>query len=155
MLNTDGIVLGFDVGTRRIGVAVGSRLAQDPRGIAVISVHDFRPDWDKITQLYQHWCPVACIVGDPLTFDGTHQASQNWAHTFAQALYARYHKTTILIDERRSSIEAAERFAKARAHGTKRRKDYVLLDAMAAAIILERWFLDPQQGTIVADTPFH
>ena len=44
-----------------------------------------------------------------------------------------------MVDERHSSLEAAERFAHARSTGLKRRRDAAQLDAEAAAVILERW----------------
>ena len=47
------------------------------------------------------------------------------------------------MDERSSSVEAAQRFAEQRAEGRRRRRDAAALDAMAAAIILERWLAAP------------
>ena len=38
-MRTDGTVLGFDVGSRRIGVAVGSGFGHGARALAVIDVH--------------------------------------------------------------------------------------------------------------------
>ncbi len=51
----------------------------------------------------------------------------------------RYALPVLLIDERHSSQEAAQRFAAARAAGLRRRADAASLDAEAAAVILERW----------------
>jgi putative Holliday junction resolvase len=48
----------------------------------------------------------------------------------------------VLVDERHSSQEAAQRFAAARAVGLKRRRDAANIDAEAAAVILERWLGD-------------
>jgi putative Holliday junction resolvase len=45
----------------------------------------------------------------------------------------------VLVDERHSSQEAAQRFAGARALGLKRRRDAAAIDAEAAAVVLERW----------------
>ena len=44
-LRADGTVLGFDVGARRIGVAVGNALTGNATAIAVIDVHAAGPDW--------------------------------------------------------------------------------------------------------------
>ena len=51
------------------------------------------------------------------------------------------------MDERTSSVEAAQRFALDRAEGRKRRRDAVALDAVAAAVIIERWLAAPQDAT--------
>ena len=44
-----------------------------------------------------------------------------------------------LVDERRSSKEAASRFAEQRRLGVKRRVDAEEIDALAAVVIVERW----------------
>jgi RNase H-fold protein (predicted Holliday junction resolvase) len=48
-MKLDGTVLGFDVGARRIGVAVGKRLRQWRSALAVIDVHAHGPDWTRST----------------------------------------------------------------------------------------------------------
>ena len=57
----------------------------------------------------------------------------------------RYQLPVVLVDERASSIEAAQRFAADRAEGRKRRRDAEALDAVAAAVIVERWLAAPDQ----------
>ncbi|PZR02420.1 MAG: Holliday junction resolvase RuvX, partial [Archangium gephyra] len=59
----------------------------------------------------------------------------------------RYQLPVVLVDERTSSVEAAERFALDRSEGRKRRRDAVALDAVAAAVIIERWLAAPQDAT--------
>jgi putative Holliday junction resolvase len=59
----------------------------------------------------------------------------------------------VLVDERASSIEAAQRFAADRAEGRRRRRDAAALDAVAAAVIVERWLAAPQDAVPVPATP--
>ena len=73
------------------------------------------------------------------------------AHAFARELQARYGLPVVLMDERSSSIEAAQRFALDRARGRRRRRDAAALDAVAAAVIIERWLAAPGDAT----TPGH
>lgn len=136
-------VLGFDVGTRRIGVAVGSVLSGSARELAVVDVHDGRIDWPQIARLLREWQPDRLLVGDPQMLAGGDQPARRAAHRFAREVAARFSLPVALIDERRSSIEAAQRFAAARARGVKRRRDAQHLDAMAAAVIVERWLQQP------------
>jgi len=56
----------------------------------------------------------------------------------------------LLVDERSSSVEAARRFAVDRAEGRKRRRDAANLDAVAAAVIIERWLSAPGDATPVS-----
>ena len=145
-IRTDGTVLGFDVGARRIGVAVGSAFGSGARALAVIDVHGNGPDWAAIDRLRQEWRPDGLVVGDPMTLDGGDQPIRKRAHAFARELQARYKLPVVLVDERSSSVEAAQRFALDRAEGRKRRRDAVALDAVAAAVIIERWLAAPQDA---------
>lgn len=145
-MKLDGTVLGFDVGARRIGVAVGSAFGSGARALAVIDVHGNGPDWAAIDRLRQEWRPDGLVVGDPMTLDGGDQPIRKRAHAFARELQARYKLPVVLVDERSSSIEAAQRFALDRAEGRKRRRDAVALDAVAAAVIIERWLAAPQDA---------
>ena len=142
-IRRDGTVLGFDVGSRRIGVAVGSAFGHGARALAVIDVHGHGPDWTALDRLRKEWLPDGLIVGDPLTLDGGNQPARERAHAFARELHARYRMPVVLVDERASSIEAAQRFASDRADGRKRRRDADALDAVAAAVIVERWLAAP------------
>lgn len=149
-IKRDGTVLGFDVGTRRIGVAVGSGFGHGARALAVIDVHGHGPDWAAVDRLYKEWRPDGLVVGDPMTLDGGDQPIRTAAHAFARALQARYALPVVLVDERASSIEAAQRFADDRAQGRKKRRDAAALDAVAAAIIVERWLAAPQDAQPLA-----
>ena len=136
-------VLGFDVGARRIGVAVGSCFGSSARPVAVVDVHASGPDWPAIDRLRREWRPDAFIVGDPMTLDGGDQPARRRAKAFAQELYRRFALPVKFVDERSSSVEAAQRFAAERAQGARRRRDAQVLDAMAAAVIVERWLASP------------
>lgn len=145
-IRRDGTVLGFDVGARRIGVAVGSAFGHGARALAVIDVHGHGPDWASIDRLRSEWRPDGLIVGDPMALDGGDQPIRQRAHAFARELARRYNLPVVLVDERMSSIEAAQRFASDRAEGRKRRRDAEALDAVAAAVIIERWLAAPDDA---------
>lgn len=145
-IRRDGTVLGFDVGARRIGVAVGSAFGHGARALAVVDVHGHGPDWPAIDRLRQEWRPDGFVVGDPMTLDGGDQPIRRFAHAFAGELRSRYALPVVLVDERASSIEAAQRFAIDRAEGRRKRRDAAVLDAVAAAVIVERWLAAPQDA---------
>lgn len=146
-IKSDATVLGYDVGARRIGVAVGSAFGHGARALAVIDVHGDHIDWAAIDKLHTEWRPDGCVVGDPMTLDGGDQPIRKRAHAFARELQTRYDLPVVLMDERASSIEAAQRFATDRAAGRRRRRDAAALDAVAAAVIVERWLASPQDAT--------
>ena len=138
----DALVLGFDVGSRRIGVAVGSGLG-GARALAVVDVHAAGPDWNALERLRREWRPGGLVVGDPMTLDGEDQPARRRARAFAHELRARWSLPVAMVDERSSSVEAAQRFARDRAAGKRRRRDAENLDAAAAAVIIERWLAMP------------
>lgn len=152
-IRRDGTVLGFDVGARRIGVAVGSAFGHGARALAVVDVHGGVPDWSAIDRVHKEWRPDGLIVGDPMTLEGGDQPARARAHAFARELRSRYRLPVVLVDERSSSIEAAQRFAADRAEGRKRRRDAEALDAVAAAVIVERWLAAPDDATDIDQVP--
>ncbi|MGV8959671.1 MAG: Holliday junction resolvase RuvX [Stenotrophomonas sp.] len=149
-LSPDSTVLGFDVGSRRIGVAISSPFGVCARAIAVVDVHGNGPDWAALDRLHKEWRPQGMVVGDPLTLEGEDQPNRKRAHAFARQLRQRYKIPVVLVDERSSSVEAARRFAVERAEGRKRRRDAANLDAVAAAVIIERWLSAPGDATPVS-----
>jgi putative Holliday junction resolvase len=153
-MKLDGTVLGFDVGARRIGVAVGSAYGSGARALAVIDVHAHGPDWSAIDRIRAEWRPDGLVVGDPMTLDGGDQPIRSRAQAFARELSGRYRLPVVMVDERMSSIEAAQRFAADRAEGRKKRRDAAALDAVAAAVIVERWLAAPNDAiTVDPDAP--
>ncbi|WP_256646344.1 Holliday junction resolvase RuvX [Thermomonas paludicola] len=146
LIRADGTVLGFDVGARRIGVAVGNAITGSARAIAVIDVHAAGPEWAQIERLLREWRPDGLIVGDPMTLDGGDQPIRKTARAFARELHRRCGVPVAMIDERNSSQEAARRFAAERAEGKRKRRDAEALDAVAAAIIVERWLASPRDA---------
>ena len=146
-LPPDSTVLGFDVGSRRIGVAIGSAFSVGARALAMVDVRADGPDWNALDRLHKEWRPQGLIVGDPLTLEGDDQPNRKRAHAFARQLQQRYKLPVLLVDERSSSVEAARRFAVERAEGRKRRRDAASLDAVAAAVIIERWLSAPHDAT--------
>jgi putative Holliday junction resolvase len=148
--------LGFDVGAKRIGVAVGNGYSGTARDVGVVDMRDDVADWVAIDKLVREWRPEALVVGDPRTpgdDDRTSdltQPSRERARRFARSAATRYPIPVWLVDERMSSLDAAARFAEGRAAGARKRSGARNLDAVAAAIILERWLGAPQDADRVA-----
>ena len=154
-IRRDGTVLGFDVGARRIGVAVGSAFGSGARPVAVVDVRATGPDWDRIERLRREWRPDGLVVGDPMQLDGGDQPIRKAAQAFARELRQRTQLPVVMVDERNSSQEAERRLAVDRAGGKRKQRDAALQDAVAAAVIVERWLAAPHEATDLplADAP--
>ena len=146
-------LLAFDVGARRIGVAVGNTVSMSASEVGVLDVHEAGPDWERLDRWVREWRPDALVVGDPATLDGGDQPIRARARVFAAEIGRRYGLAVQQVDERTSSIEAAQRFAAGRAAGTRRRRQAANLDALAAVVILERWLAEPHSRIPLADAP--
>ncbi|MBK6725865.1 MAG: Holliday junction resolvase RuvX [Xanthomonadales bacterium] len=138
------VVLGFDYGLRRIGVAVGQRITHTASALAVMRNHESGPDWAACDALIKTWRPQALVVGLPLARDGHEQAMTHAARAFAALLRQRYAVPVHLADERFTSRAADAEFVAARRAGLARRKDAAMLDAQAARRIVEQWLHHPQ-----------
>ncbi|VAW49446.1 Putative pre-16S rRNA nuclease Yqg [hydrothermal vent metagenome] len=123
-----GVVIGFDFGLRRIGVAVGQTITQTATPEAIVNSKDGKPDWEHISRLFEAWQPVAIVVGLPMRLDGSEQALTQPARKFGQRLSGRYHCPIFYMEEQLSSIAAESRQLK-QTH----------IDDHAAQIILENW----------------
>jgi putative Holliday junction resolvase len=132
-------ILGFDFGSRIIGVAIGNRLS-GVRALTTVINGGSGPDWGHLDGLVHDWRPALFVVGLPLTLEGGEQPASRGAREFAAMLEDRYRMPVRLVDVRLTSTEESLRFAARRAKGNARRKDAAAIDAIAAEIILENWF---------------
>lgn len=132
------VVLGFDFGRLRIGVAIGEALTGSARPLRVLPTRHQRPDWDAIGRLIGEWRPDLLVVGVPRHADDTASATTEAALRFSRQLHGRFQLPVATIDERLSSWEARQRRFETAPPG--RRGGDALVDAQAAALILESWF---------------
>ena len=137
------VILAFDFGLRRIGVACGDTISRTASPLAPVSSGPKGPQWDKIDAMMRDWQPNLAVVGLPYNVDGTETAMAAAARGFAAQLTQRYTLEVALVDERYSSQEAGARLRSARESGLRRRRVAKTdIDAAAACVILERWFTE-------------
>jgi putative Holliday junction resolvase len=135
------IVLAFDFGQKRIGVASGDTVSRTAAPQGTVAVTQGLPRWEAIEALLREWQPSLAVVGLPYNADGSDSAMTNEARGFAAELRQRHRLQVDLVDERYSSLEAEARLKSARASGVRRRRVVKAdVDAAAACVILERWF---------------
>jgi putative Holliday junction resolvase len=135
------LILAFDFGKRRIGVACGDTVSRAASPLGGIPAGPQGPQWGGIDSLMRDWSPTVLVVGLPYNADGSEGPAAAAARGFAAELGTRYALAIELVDERYSSLEAGERLRGARESGLrKRRVTKVDVDAASACVILERWF---------------
>lgn len=137
------IVLAFDFGLRRIGVACGDTVSRSAAPLEAVPADSRGVRWETIDALLREWQPSLAVVGLPYNVDGSDSAMTVAARGFAADLGQRHGLQVVLVDERYSSREAEARLKSARASGLrKRRVAKADVDAAAACVILERWFTE-------------
>ena len=82
------LLLGFDYGTRSIGVAVGQMITGQARELCNLKAENGIPKWEEIEKLIKEWQPDAMVVGMPLHMDGTPSEFCARAQKFANRLNA-------------------------------------------------------------------
>jgi putative Holliday junction resolvase len=137
------VLLAFDYGTRRIGVASGDTLTRTARPLQTFE-HSGELPWTQFDRLVREFRPSRLVVGLPCNMDGTPTTLTETTRQFARELQARYRLDTVMVDERLSSREAEGDLREARSSGRKaRRLTRGDIDMAAARILLERWFENP------------
>jgi putative Holliday junction resolvase len=137
------IVLAFDFGLKRIGVACGDTVSRTASPLQAVPAGSAGPRWEAIDAMLRDWQPDMAVVGLPYNVDGSESGMTNVARSFAAELRRRYGLEVAMVDERYSSREAEVRLKSAREAGLRRRRVAKSdIDAAAACVILERWFTE-------------
>lgn len=145
MADTPGqrLVMAFDFGARRIGVAVGNELLGSASQLEPLPARDGIPDWQLVGRLIEEWQPDLFVVGLPINMDGTESEMSLRARKFGNRLHGRYGRPLEMFDER-GTTRAAKAIAREAGHKGNYRDDSV--DGIAAELILSGWFEQQAHG---------
>jgi putative Holliday junction resolvase len=129
--------LGFDVGTKRTGIAIANSLTVNASGIeTILHNKDGSTNWAQIEQSVSKHQPHKFIVGLPLDKDNKEQEMTFIARSFGRKLEQRFNIEVIFIDEYLSSSEAKNQLKWHHAHKNADRGD---VDKRSAELILQTW----------------
>ena len=121
------VVLAFDFGLKRIGVAVGNTILKQAQPLSIIRAESNDIRFSALGALIAEWKPGRCIVGLPLHPDGAEHEMTARCRRFANQLHGRFGVDTVLVDERYSSAVLTEKRGEA-------------IDDQSAALILQQYF---------------
>lgn len=128
--------LGVDVGRVRIGLALADDVLRTARPLRTVQRRDEAATLADIGETVREYEVDQVVVGLPLNMDGSEGPSARHARTFAERLSASLGVPAALHDERLSSFEAETRL---RERGISGKDVRALVDAEAAAVILQGW----------------
>ncbi len=122
----EGVIIGFDFGEKRIGVAVGNTMTRSARAYKILDSRTNDARWKAVSAVIAEWQPVALVVGVPSHPDGTAHEMTERCKRFARQLQGRYGLPVIEVDERYSSAVVEEQGE--------------FIDDEAASVILQQFF---------------
>ncbi len=137
-------ILGLDVGTKTIGVAVSDPLGITAQGLDTIRRKNKRHDFECLEELTRKYDVREFVVGYPTRLSGAPSAQTERVEVFVQDLRRRFGLPVHFWDERLTSVEAG-RLLRESEMSIRRRGEVV--DRLAAVLILQG-FLDRRRAGV-------
>ncbi len=129
-------ILGLDVGSKTIGMAVSDPLGITAQGLETIRRKNKRTDFGQLNEVVRRYEIAEIVVGLPLRMSGLEGTQSEKMRQFAQDLGKASGLPVHLWDERLTSAEA-NRVLRDSEMSIKRRGEVV--DRLAAVLILQSW----------------
>ena len=129
-------ILGLDVGSKTIGLAVSDPLGITAQGLETIRRQNKRLDFEQLDRVIREYQVTEIVVGLPLRMSGADGIRAEKMQGFAEQLRQRFQGPVHLWDERLSSAQA-NRVLRDSEMSIKRRGEVV--DRLAAVLILQSW----------------
>ena len=129
-------VLGLDVGSRRIGIAISDPLGFTAQGLPTLLRQNKRLDFEHLAKVVADYRISEIVVGYPLRLSGAEGIQSEKMQLFAEELRKKFGLPVHLWDERLSSTQA-NRLLRETHLSIKKRGQAV--DRMAAILILQNW----------------
>jgi putative Holliday junction resolvase len=138
-----GRILGLDVGSRRIGVAVSDPLGITAQGLQTLQRRNKRYDFEHFARVIREYEVKEIVVGLPLRMSGEEGIQAEKMQAFAEDLRKHFRIPVHLFDERLTSAEANRLLRGTELSIEKRGK---AVDRMAAVLILQAWMENRASG---------
>lgn len=140
-LSQPQLILAFDFGTQKMGMAVGSSLIESAIPLSLFPMKDGIPNWDELLKIVKQHQPNLFLVGLPLNMDDTESELSTRARKFARRLRHQTNIETLMVDERLTTREARDELEHYQAQGRAKK---LAADSVAAALFIESWYRNPE-----------
>ncbi|PKM40568.1 MAG: Holliday junction resolvase RuvX [Firmicutes bacterium HGW-Firmicutes-9] len=128
-------ILAFDIGEKRIGVAVSDPLGITAQGIETYHrTDDLEKDVDHLIKLANGYKPVKLVFGLPRNMDGSYGFQAQITREFAEAVLEKWDGDHAFQDERLTTASARRVLLEADVSRDKRKQ---VIDKVAAVVILQ------------------
>ncbi|MFW1643825.1 Holliday junction resolvase RuvX [Acinetobacter guillouiae] len=140
-LNSPQLIIAFDFGTQKTGMAVGSSIIESATPLALFPMKDGIPNWDELLKIIKQHQPNLFLVGLPLNMDDSESELSTRARKFARRLRHQTNIETLMVDERLTTREARDELDHYHAQGRAKK---LAADSIAAALFIESWYRNPE-----------
>lgn len=129
-------IIGFDLGTKTIGVAISDELGWTAQGIETIKIDEESGNyrWDRLSELINEYSVEKAVLGMPKNMNGTIGPRGKASEAFAVMFEEHFKLPVILWDERLTTMAAEKMLISA---DVSRKKRKLVIDKMAAVMILQ------------------
>lgn len=134
------MLMAFDFGTQKMGVAIGQPLIESASPLALFPMKDGIPQWDALLKIVQEYQPELFLVGLPLNMDDTESDLSARARKFARRLRHQTNIKTWMIDERLTTRVARDELKNYHAEGRGKK---LSADSLAACLFIQSWYQHP------------
>jgi len=141
-------ILGFDVGDRRIGLAISDPLGYTAQPLFTLHRTNRRADFKWLARVLRKHGVREAVVGNPLYMSGDQSPQAAKAQAFAQELRTEFGIAVHLWDERLTTTQAHRHLDEA-GHAAMGRKG--IIDQVAAVLILQAFLDSREHGRRLAD----
>ena len=139
--NSPQLIIAFDFGTQKTGMAVGSSIIESATPLALFPMKDGIPNWDELLKIIKQHQPNLFLVGLPLNMDDSESELSTRARKFARRLRHQTNIETLMVDERLTTREARVELDHYHAQGRAKK---LAADSIAAALFIESWYRNPE-----------
>jgi putative Holliday junction resolvase len=141
-------IMGLDVGTRTIGMAISDELGLTAQGLKTLKRKSMEDDLQEIATIISQFEINKIVVGLPKNMNGTLGKQAEIVLKWMEVLKDKTQLPVVTWDERLSTVEASKVLLEADLSRRKRKK---VIDKLAAVLILQG-YLDqsrrPNHGTL-------
>jgi putative holliday junction resolvase len=129
--------LGIDLGSKRIGIAVGDRTGTIASPLSVLQRSgSVKRDHQAIAKLVEEEEAEVVVVGLPLNMNGSEGPAAQAAIAEAAQLATVVAVPVVTFDERRTTVTADQAMIEFKMRAQARRR---IVDKIAAAVMLQNW----------------
>lgn len=132
-------IMGLDVGSKTVGIAVSDLLGWTAQGIEIIHIDEAKGifGYDRVAELVEQYEVGSFVVGLPKNMNNTIGERAEAAMNYGRHLEEQFHLPVHYQDERLSTV-AAERMLVEQADVSRAKRKKVI-DKLAAVVILQNY----------------